>query len=380
MLRLSTPFERVKNWLLSSGLFISNPSDKNCGAVYSFYDENKKEFCFLYPEITGYFVSTLTFLYDVEKNEKYLTYAKLSADWLISLFEKYGGIIQGIFPDSTKKLVYSFDTGVCAKGLLDYYSVTKQEKYLNYAKKMLSILVDEAVEKDGTIKPFKNLKNNQYEENTKVWYNQKGCLHIKMAMPILILYKITKNEELLDTAKRICNTYQEFQNRDGSFLISKGERAINLHTLCYALEGLLYAFSVTGNKEYLTSCIKGVNWSMEHIERDGSIDLWHNSKYHSRAVYPVSQLIRIMILLGSLKNKNYKSHIEKLRSFLVSQQASNPSPQTFGGFYEEIFKSFLGWKKRLKINSWTSMFALQALYWHDNLDKITFEKAIDSLY
>ena len=60
---------------MSSGLFVSNTDEKDCGGVFSFFDEKKNSFSFLYPEITGYFVSTLKFLYHIEKDEKYLKYA-----------------------------------------------------------------------------------------------------------------------------------------------------------------------------------------------------------------------------------------------------------------------------------------------------------------
>ena len=54
-------YEMTRNWLLKSGIFVSDSSDHNYGGVYSFFDEEKNEFAFLYPEITGYFISTMRF-------------------------------------------------------------------------------------------------------------------------------------------------------------------------------------------------------------------------------------------------------------------------------------------------------------------------------
>ena len=129
---LSESFENVKNWLLNSNLAIHDENDENCGGVFSFFDEKANEFSFLYPEITGYFVSTLKFLNYVEDDEKYSQYAKYSCDWLIQIYEKYGSIIQGIKSNKpTSDLSYSFDSAICAKGLLDYYEISKDKHYLN---------------------------------------------------------------------------------------------------------------------------------------------------------------------------------------------------------------------------------------------------------
>ena len=102
-------YDKIENWLMTSGLFVSDTDDKNCGGVYSFYDEKSDEFSFLYPEITGYFISTMKFLNSYHDDKKYSQYAKLSSDWLIEIFEKYGSIVQGIkFDKPISNLSYSF--------------------------------------------------------------------------------------------------------------------------------------------------------------------------------------------------------------------------------------------------------------------------------
>jgi len=372
-------FERTKSWLLSSGIFISDKNNSNCGAVHSFFDERKNEFSFLYPEITGYFLSSIRFLYETEKNQNYLDLGEMTSDWLIDLFKNNGGIIQGIYSSTPQNLSYSFDTAICAKGVLDYFLISKNQKYLDFGKKLVSEL-ESYMEDDGTIKPLKNLKTDQFEESSKMWYKQKGCLHIKCAMPFFQLYQITKNEEFLKNGCKICETYSKFQNLDGSISLHLGENTINLHTLCYALEGLLYGYYVTKNEEYLTTTIKAIEWAMSNVDEDGAILLWFNSKYKEKAAYPIAQLIRLIILVNSVKPTNMINGIKKLERFLISTQANSENRFIDGGFYEGFTKSVFGWKKILRINSWTSMFSLQALYWIDNYDGKNFEELIEYLY
>ena len=371
----------TENWLLNSGIFVSKSSDPNFGGVHSFYDEKNKEFAFLYPEITGYYASMMRFLYEHKKNEKYVNFAKASCNWLIDLYEKYGGIIQGISPQGiTNKYVYSFDTAVCSKGLLDCYLISKDNKFLKYAQKLNNWILSDTIENNGIIKPVKNLKTNKFEIDDKVWYKKPGCLHIKLTIPLLQLYKITNDETSLNAAKKIANSIIHFQQPDGSILLHKNSKVINLHTLLYSLEGLIHTYNVTKDKTYLNCCKKAVNWCEHQIQSDGSIDLWFNSKYHSKSSYPIAQLIRLKILIAKLEDKNLDPTIEKLQSFLLSLQAQTTEKSTNGGFYEEFKKSMFGWKKTLKVNSWASMFSLQALFWFENFSEINFEKETDLLY
>ena len=379
---MNTSFEKVKNWLISSGLFVSDNNSKHYGAVYSFFDEKSNDYSFLYPEITGYFVSTMRFLHTLDSNDKYSKYAKSSSDWLISIYEKYNSIIQGIKNNSpTSNLSYSFDTAICAKGLLDYYELSNDEKYLSYAKTMLDDLVNQFIESNGTMIPFKDITTNTPIQDDSVWYKQKGCLHIKTAMPFFQISQYLDEPNFLKIGKMICNSISKYQNSDGSIRLHEKSKIINLHTLSYALEGLVYGYNFTKDKQYLTIIKNSLDWCLNQISNDGSIQLWHNSRYHSKAAYPIAQLIRILALVNSIeKNAHYKYKVEILYNFLISLQASNDSHTINGGFYEEYYKSLLGWKKRYRINSWTSMFALQAIYWYENIDSIKFSEQIKFLY
>lgn len=379
---MSLSFEGAKSWLLDSGLYCNKENDENLGGVHSFYDEKQEQYGFFYPEITGYFVSSLIFLNDVEKKSSYLLFAKQSSDWLVALDKKYGGIIQGIVPNQqTKHLVYTFDSAICAKGILDYYLVSNNNNYLNFAKKIIFNLIDEALEKDGTIKPYKNLENGEYEESNEVWYKQKGCLHIKTSMPFFQLYQITKEEKLFEIAKQICDTYSKFLKPDGSIRLHLTNDIVNLHAMLYALEGLIYAYHYTKNENYLDCCKKSASWCLQKINSDNSINLWHNSKYRSKASYPIAQLIRILIILDKFDNDNkYDEFLKRMLTFLAQFQASSDDNRINGGIYEEFYKSLFGWKMRYKLNSWATMFTLQAIYWYENRKKVSLTNMIRHLY
>ncbi|OLC36376.1 MAG: hypothetical protein AUH84_01630 [Thaumarchaeota archaeon 13_1_40CM_4_38_7] len=379
---MSSSFDKVKSWIISSGLYINELNNENYGAVHSYYDIKSQEYGFLYPEITGYFLSVIRFLYQFEKNKDYLKMAESSANWLIGIYDKYGGIIMGIDADTSKrKSAFSFDTAICAKGLIDCYLITKKEIYLAHAESLVNWLLNGAIEQDGTVKPYKNLETQDFMNTGDVWYRKKGCLHIKTAIPLFQLYQLRNRSELLEAADKISNAYTRFHKSDGSFSLHENSDVVNLHTQCYAMEGLLYAFSMTKNEVYLESCKKAIEWSIKKIENDGSIRLWHGVRYQSKASYPIAQLVRLMILIDSFeKNSKYKSQIDKLHSFLLTMQVLDGDKKTSGGFIEEIYKSFTGWKKKQRLISWGSMFALQCLKWYDMSNELNFNSSIEFIY
>ena len=378
---MSSNYENLKNWISNSELIVSTPNNENYGGVYSFYDESEKKYSFLYPEITGYSASTLSFLYEISPNSKLDELAKANTTWLIKIFQKFDSIVQGISPDKKRqKFAYTFDAAICAKGLLDYYKINNSSELLDTAKSLLTWLIP-AINNDGTVLPYKNLESNNFEEDSDVWYRKKGNLHIKISIPFVQMYELTRDEFFLNIAKKLCNTYPKYVQKNGSLSMHENTDEINLHTLSYALEGLLFSYASTGSNQYLECCMNCLNWCSKQIDNDGSINLWFNSKHSSKSIYPIAQIVRLMLLVDSIdKTNHYSANVKKLIEFIYSLQANNLDPKINGGFYEEFYKTIFGWKKRKKLNSWGSMFAIQALFWAENPEKIDFKKSIWSLY
>lgn len=375
-----TSINEIANWINNSGLVEKDGKYK--GGVHSYFDQNKNQFGFLYPEITGYFINTQRFLFEFSNEQSLIKNASNSADWLIEIINKFGGIVQGINSDKSREnLIYTFDTAICANAFLDCYLLTKNEKYLDFSKSLSQWIIDNALESDGTIKPYYNLNTNNFEEDINLWYKQKGCLHIKTVIPLIRLYDLTKDEIFSNSSNLICNSIQKYQKPDGSLVLHFDKKIIHLHSLCYALEGLLHCYHVTKNEEYLKTCVKCLKWCKYKIEKDGSTLLWYDSKYQkTKTSYHIAQLMRLMILVDfTLKSNEFNDSIEKLYSFLESFQASNEDIKVKGGFYEEYYKDFIGWKMRKRVNSWGSMFSLQAIYWKNNPEKIN-ENSISYLF
>ena len=195
--------DKLKNWIINSGISESSNDPLVNGAVHSFYDLKNNTFGFLYPEITGYFIDTMYFLYNTEKQEKYKLLAEASANWLIMVYEKYGGIVMGIENNApTQNLSFSFDTGICSTSMFKCYELTNNKKYLNFGVSLLNWINSGSIENDGAIFPFFDHNKKTFLENNDVWYKKKGCLNINTAIPFFRYYKISNSIELLELAKK----------------------------------------------------------------------------------------------------------------------------------------------------------------------------------
>jgi len=249
-------------------------------------------------------------------------------------------------------------------------------------KKLTEWISNEAIDKNGEIKPVKNLTTNQFIEDKNLWYKQSGCLHLKTAIPFLRLYEINSDEKDLVLARKILDQFSLFQNSDGSLSLHKGKSTIHLHSLCYALEGLMLGYHFSQDKKYLELCEQALKWCILKIEKDNGINLWFNSSYQqAKTSYHIAQLIRLLILYDKAKeNQTFKDSTERLYQFMITLQNIEGNQNGKGGFYEEFYKSVFGWKKRFRINSWGSLFALQAINWKENYEKISFENLITYLF
>ena len=88
----------------------------------------------VYPEITSYALSVACLLYKKYGSEQFIEIAKKSAHYL-SAIAPAGGL-----PSYGDDFKYTFDTGIFISGLFDLYEVSKDQKYLSEARKNLDWL------------------------------------------------------------------------------------------------------------------------------------------------------------------------------------------------------------------------------------------------
>jgi len=126
------------------------------------------------------------------------------------------------------------------------------------------------------------------------------------------------------------------------FVVNEGSEATYLHSHCYALEGLV------GLRLHSDVVLAGVSWLAQQQEEDGSLPDWFGGPSRCRPADVCAQALRLWALVD---RERFASCIERARTHLGSLQDSSGGVRYHRGSED--------------INSWASIFALQALRWSD---------------
>ena len=136
-------------WLLTSDIRIKNGQNK--GALYGWKNLNPPSFPFIYSEITGYSITSFSWIFSEFGNPQALEAAKEASDWIIRNMQLNLLVARPLARDEEQKdlsnLFYSFDNGMIIIGLLNLYRITKDATILLLAEKKLYEVYSRLMEK-----------------------------------------------------------------------------------------------------------------------------------------------------------------------------------------------------------------------------------------
>ena len=350
--------ELAKNWLLNSG--IQNLEGEHKGAFNSWFDVDKKNYPYAYSEITGYAISTLIYLYDLTKEEIFLKRANMAADWLMNkATHSSGGILCRLFYEETEFMgsfeneeIFLFDCGMVLNGMTALYELTKNKKHLEYCKRLANFMISKQKE-DGSFYAVYDAKNNKLIDDGEKWSTQSGALHAKLSIGLLNLYELTKEEKYKKSAIKICDYSLKFFKEDGRVITFSKTGNSLFHPHCYAAEGLYVAGKYLENKEYLKFSKKSTEYLFTIQKKDGGIPQMF--KENKLVEFERSDILGQTLRVGVLNSIEYNK-LERLYKRLLEFQNLNQEQK--GGFkygYDDQGKKYD------HINSWCTMFAIQAL-------------------
>jgi rhamnogalacturonyl hydrolase YesR len=361
--------DRGINWVSASGIQNNDKKDKNYGGYYAWYDEKKKNYSYLYSEITGYLITFNCFLYSIKKNKKNLIAAEAAANWLINKAQfSFGGFKCFELIDKKLNIVdksllsYSFDNGVILNGLCSLYKITKKYFLLNSANKCANWLVDCCLDKNFNIKPVYDFKENKFYESDKEWSTVSGSYHTKIALGLTNYYSIKKKRKIKKIIDGICQNAMKQQTFDGRFVSFPFKGGTNAHPHCYSAEGLWSVGIYFKNKNYLKSSFRATNWISLKSKKNGNIPRLFfdkNNLIYNERVDALAQVLRLSLLHTPFKKKKLSKKLINLLNLIISYQVrSKKNIRTHGSFR---------WGKKSNgelvnhSNAWVTFFALQAL-------------------
>lgn len=365
------------DWLTNTEVYDTRGKSGLEGGVAAFYDAKKREHSFLYTEITGYFISFLSLLHRYSRNKEIKRKLIKSAEWITKTMRYEGsdpyaqGAISWQYDLRQGKATkaYSFDCAMCSKALFDAYIVSGNKRFLAQAEKTLQWIIDVMMNEDGSVKPAYDWGEKRFTYDKSKWYEVPGSLHIKMAIPLLQASELLNKNNYAKSAEKIGKWGLGLQENTGGFEVNRHLKYVNAHAHCYALEGLAYLHSYTGNDKFLEAFRKGILWLLNSQNRDGSIREWSRNKrlvMNKKTSYVAAQASRLFLIAYTLfRDETFLSASRKALNFALSMQCMDKGDaNAFGGFFEGC--DLLGpFKFKSKIiNTWATIFTSHALLMH----------------
>ena len=339
---------------------------------------DKRDYLYVYSEITGYGLTTLLFLDNIYHNDLYIKRAILAYKWIINYaLHISGGILsRKFFKDENandnysfeKSVIFTFDTSMVLFGLAGLYKKTGEKKILKICKNIADFLLKMENPKGGMY-AFFDPHTLEKGDNDDKWSNQTGAFHAKCGMGLVKLYNISKNKKYLEYAEALCDHALKYQESDGRFITHRKESATLQHPHCYAAEGLLYCGKKLKRNDYVKASENAVKWSLSTQLKNGGIP----QKYHPDKGfihYERTDIIGQILRLGCFYNKE-GIKLKKLYNRLLEFQETVGAQK--GGIY---YGTEADGTEFRDLNSWCSMFTLQAIWFYKKNYKITVDYII----
>lgn len=372
--------ELAKNWLLNSGIQnvkdIRNSEGINLkGSFNSWFDLDKKIYPYAYSETTGYAITTLLFLHNILKDNRLIRKAEKAAKWVIeSSMHPCGGVRTRLYKDddSANTLysfsgdkIFSFDTGMVLYGMVNLCKLTQNSRYLQASEMLAKFLIDKMQNKDGSLPAIYDPKTDRIIDSLDKWSSQPGSFHAKVSLGLVDLFEITQNDKYQDAAIKLCEYAVSTQKESGRFVTDKASQTTHTHPHCYAAEGLLHTGASFNITEFVESAERATAWTFENVSSEGINELYNPSTGRFND-FQRSDILAQVLRLGILFSFNYK--IDTLQSILLEYQYLGEETKQQGGFLYS--------KTGQDVNSWCTMFAIQALALTEHKDLVSEDKKV----
>jgi Beta-L-arabinofuranosidase, GH127 catalytic domain len=339
--------DRAGAWFLNSGI------QEASGGVARYFLADAQQNRAVSTEITGYAVSMLTYLYALTRNQQYLDAARRAASFLT---KTAWDSQQRIFPFecSEKPLAYFFDSGIIVRGLLSLWRVTGDRELIDIAKECgRSMATLFAAGRHSEYHPILQLPDHVPLPRVDQWSRMPGCYQLKAALAWDDLYEATGEADYLRWYEELLS--ESLRTHESFLPGAEGDRVMDrLHAYCYFLEAIVVRADRAEVAVALVSGMARVSKYLREIE----------PQFARADVY--AQLLRVRLLsenagVAVVDRLDASSEAEKLAAF----QLHDPDPRVAGGFYFARRGDAL----QPHINPVSTAFGLQALMmWRQYLD------------
>jgi hypothetical protein len=354
-LSLEKTAEPIKRWLLRSSIQVKEGEHR--GGVAGWLDGRNRPL-FVYPEITGYYLTTLAFMASWQESTRDLvTGAQRALEWIERSWSPVHAVPTRSYlgagkEDWRNRALFSFDLAMILRGLVTAADLLPPADCFRTAALVAEKLAD-FVDPDGRL-----LSHIPLEVGVQVipvrWSTTAGPYQVKTAVAVLSI-----DSSLIPTRARLAAemTLQKWQHHfDSRFF------PYELHPLFYYLEGMILWGALrpeTGALEVAARVYRQV--MRAEIVQVNVSDRLRNCSLGGRSDV-VAQAFRLGCILRNMGYLNDSGWDERIDA-MAYQLKGLVNHHGAVSFYPTDFGPHLHW------NSWSAMFGYQAYCFYECLKR-----------
>jgi hypothetical protein len=343
----ATHIQEAAKWLCRAQ---DSPSDRGV----SYGAQFGESFLESYPETTGYIIPTFIKLEDFLADPAYLRRAVEMGDWEISIQMESGAVMGGrVNPNPTPAV---FNTGQVLIGWDALHKRTGDSRFFEASRKAADWLLG-IQEADGSWRRF----NSRFANSKTTTYNVKAAWG-------LCLFGLTSREErYVDAAQKNAEFAMSQQTANGWFrdcCLTDPEKPL-LHTIAYAMQGLLEIGMLTGNEHLIAAARKTADSLLGIMREDGFLPGRIRSDFSSAAEWCcLTGSAQSSIVFSRLANfvgeQKYKEAARCLNRYLMSRHDISSELDTVRGGLCGSWPVY-GDYGRFMVLNWATKFLIDAL-------------------
>lgn len=319
--RIQAARQRAVHWLIHSGIRVHD--GPLAGAFRAWRDGT---WGWAYSEVTGYGITLLCGLAR-EGIPGTRDAAIASGRWLVDQ-ARVGPAFRCRKDDGAwLGHLCAFDNGMIVPALCNLYRLTADETWRDTALATAEWLVERMDGHDALI-PKHDLATGSPVPATR-WSSRPGPYQAKVALGLLQAAALADRPDLARAARRLCGRAARFQQSDGRFVTDAALGDTYLHAHCYAIEGMLGAACLDGNRDLAAPVESAVRWLATLRTPTGGV----SRRFDGQAPEPVehvdstAQTLRLLRLTGQ-----HPDWVAPLTRQLLAFQCDDGDPARDGGF------------------------------------------------
>jgi len=315
-----------------------------------------------YPETTGYIIPSLLEFAQREGDEEVREHALCMARWEIKVQMASGAVQGGPVCPPEQQTPAAFNTGMVLQGWSAAYRATGDRAFLAAGRRAADFLV-----RDLTPEGYFRTNGDFVTQDTIKTYN---CL---CAWPMYCFAQDVKDDCYQQAAIKIAEAAMRQQRPNGwiaNNCLSRPEAPL-LHTIGYALQGMLEVGVLCKRSDFIDAVERSVGSLMCHLSKKGFLygrynDDWRPASFSSCLTGSAQLAVVCYRLFEETGTEKYKEAANRVVNFLKALQIVNSPLDGVNGALAGSFP-ICGSYMTLGYPNWATKYLLDSLMLQDRL-------------